>query len=671
MTSVRHRHRTPFAALASVLAAGFIFAPAASAAARRAPIAGTHPSWAVANRRVAAQVRGTGAISARVYLAGRDSAGLAAYATAVSTPGNPKYRHYLSPAQAGARFGATSAQVAAVRAWLRAAGLRVPQVKTGVGGYVRVSGSIAQASRAFGVRFGEYHGPDGNIDRAPAHAATAPRSVASAVLTVSGLDTARHRMTPADTLPPAGPNYWVAPPTSDYYGQTIATDKPPAYGSYQPWNVTGYTPAQIRGAYGVQASGMTGRNQTVAVVDAYASPTMLSDANQYAQLTGDPPFGAGQYQQFLPPTWTNTAADQCGAASWYGEETLDVESVHGQAPDARVRYVAAASCSDQDLAGAVASIVSRHLASVVSSSWGEPYDQSAISGVFDHIFQIGAVEGIGFFFSSGDHGYESPSEDPASDKIQVDFPASSPWVTSVGGTSLAIGAQNNYEFETSWGTLLDPLSASGTAWTYPPPGPYPGSYDSSGGGGVSTAYPQPSYQRGVVPLILATHLPDGTTSPRPMRVEPDVSALGDPATGFLVGQTTLQADGKSYAFSLSRIGGTSLASPTFAGIEADAQQAVGHAIGFADPAIYRRYGTAAFHDVTDFPFGPGVRLALLRNNYTDPFTKQGPSLTFLRTLGINGEGPEALRAIAGYDAATGLGSPSLYVQSFELGAGAG
>jgi subtilase family serine protease len=244
-------------------------------------------------------------------------------------------------------------------------------------------------------------------------------------------------------------------------------------------------------------------------------------------------------------------------------------------------------------------------------------------------------------------------------------------VTSVGGTSLAIGAQNNYEFETSWGTLLDPLSPSGTAWTYPPPGPYPGSYDSSGGGGVSTAYPQPSYQRGAVPLILATHLPDGTTSPRPMRVEPDVSALGDPATGFLVGQTTLQADGKSYAFSLRRIGGTSLASPTFAGIEADAQQAVGHAIGFADPAIYRRYGTAAFHDVTDFPFGPGVRLALLRNNYTDPFTKQGPSLTFLRTLGINGEGPEALRAIAGYDAATGLGSPSLYVQSFELGAGAG
>jgi subtilase family serine protease len=656
-------------AFASSLATGLIFIPgAAPAAVRRAPITGTHPAWAVPTRRVAAQVRGTGAIRARVYLEGRDPAGLTAYATAVSSPGNSKYRHYLSPAQADSRFGPSRPQVAALRSWLRSAGLRVPEIKTGVGGYLEVSGTLAQASRAFGVSFGDYHGPDGKIDRAPEQAATAPSSVASAILTVSGLDTARHTMKPVDTLPPAGPNYWVAPPTSDYYGQKIATDKPPAYGAYQPWSVTGYTPAQIRGAYGVEASGMTGRNQTVAIVGAYASPTMLSDANRYAQVTGDRPFRDGQYQQYLSPTWADTAANQCDASSWYGEQTLDVESVHGQAPDARVRYVGAATCTDQDLADALSSIVSQHLASVVTSSWGEPNDQSAISDVFNRIFQAGTVEGIGFLFSSGDRGYESPGEDPASDKIQVDFPTSSPWVTSVGGTSLAIGPRNNYEFETSWGTMLDPLSASGASWTYPPPGPYPSSYGGSGGGGVSTAYPQPSYQRGVVPQSLATHLPDGTTSPKPMRVVPDVSALGDPATGFLVGQTTLQPDGKTYAFSLSRVGGTSLASPTFAGIEADAQQAAGDPIGFANPAIYRRYGTLAFHDVTDSPFGAGVRLAEVRNNYTDPATKQGPPLTALRTLGVNGEGAEALPAVPGYDDATGVGSPALYVQSFEFGA---
>jgi len=180
---------------------------------------------------------------------------------------------------------------------------------------------------------------------------------------------------------------------------------------------------------------------------------------------------------------------------------------------------------------------------------------------------------------------------------------------------------------------------------------------------VSTAYPQPRYQKGVVPYSLATALPNGTTSKQPMRVVPDVSALADPSTGFLVGETTLQPNGTTYAFSLSRIGGTSVACPTFAGIQADAQQAAGHVLGFANPAIYLRYGTDAFHDVTDHPFGIAQR-AEIRNNYTDPYTKTGPLVTYLRTLGIDGEGAEALPAVEGYDDSTGVGSPDRYIQSF-------
>jgi subtilase family serine protease len=298
----------------------------------------------------------------------------------------------------------------------------------------------------------------------------------------------------------------------------------------------------------------------------------------------------------------------------------------------------------------------------VSDSWGEPADDSTTTAAYNQVFEVGAVEGIGFFFSSGDSGYESPAEDPGSDQIQVDYPTSSPWVTSVGGTSLAIGKSKNYEFETSWGTLLDPLAASGKSWESAPPGQYPAGYDGSSGGGVSTAYKQPFYQRGVVPYSLATSVPEGTTT-TPMRVVPDVSALADPSTGVLVGQTTLQPDGTTYAFALSRIGGTSVACPTFAGIEADAQQAAGHPLGFADPVIYQRFGTAAYHDVTDHPLGPGY-LAEVRNNYTDPDTKTGPLLTYLRTLGIDGEGAAALPAVKGYDDSTGVGSPKYYVQSF-------
>jgi subtilase family serine protease len=626
-------------------------------------IPGTHPAWASSGSRTTAAPVTTGTVNARVYLAGQDAAGLSAYATQVSTPGSALYGHYLTPAQAMASFGPTAAQISAVKSWLTGAGLSVTSVKNEIGGYVAVTGSVAAAAKAFGVTFGTYKGPDGKTDRAPEQSATAPAGVSADVVAVNGLDTATHSVKPMDTLPPPGPNYWVAPPCSTYYGQKVATNDPKAFGKAQPYTNCGYTPSQIRGAYHVGQSGMTGKGQTVAVLDAYASPTMLSDANEYARVTGDRPFRPGQYRQDLASTFTDTAANECDASGWYGEETLDVESVHGQAPDANVVYVGAASCLDSDLGDSLAYIVNNHTASIVTDSWGEPADSSTLNDVYTTIFEAGAAEGIGFFFSSGDSGYESPSEDGGSDQIQADFPTSDPWVTSVGGTSLAIGKYSNYQFETSWGTLLDPLSSDGKSWQYTPPGVYPDYYDGSGGGGVSTEYTQPFYQRGVVPRSLATHLPNGTTSKTPMRVEPDVAALADPSTGFLVGQTTLQPDGTTYAFSLSRIGGTSLASPTFAGIEADAQQAAGHPLGFANPVIYERYGTGAFHDVTDHPLGHGY-LAEVRTNYTDPYTKTGPLITWLRTLGIDGEGTAALPAVRGYDDSTGVGSPDFYIQSF-------
>jgi subtilase family serine protease len=665
MRRVRKRLRAAvIAAAVTTLAVGALStAASAQSSPARSAIPGTHPAWAVPSARVSAQAVTTGNVTARVYLAGQNQAGLAAYATAVSTPGNALYGHYLTPAQVKAEFGPTAGQVSAVQSWLTGANLTVTKVDDGIGGYVDVQGSVQAAARAFGVSFGTFKGPDKKADRAPAQAATAPASVASAVLTVSGLDTATHNLKPTDTLPPPDPNYWVAPPCSTYYAQKIAVNEPSAYGKKQPWTNCGYTPRQIRGAYNVARSGMTGKGQTVAVVDAYAAPTMLSDANEYARVTGDKPFRPGQYTQDLAGTFTQTAADECDAPGWYGEETLDVESVHGEAPDANVTYVGAASCDDEDLASALALIVDNHLASIVTDSFGEPYDDATLIPEYTAIFQAGAIEGIGFFFSSGDDGYESPAEDPGSDQIQVDWPDSSPWVTAVGGTSLAIGRSNNYEFETSWGTLLDPLAANGKSWEFTPPGVYPDYYDGSSGGGVSTVFTQPFYQAGVVPNSLATSLPDGTTSPTPMRVVPDVSALADPSTGFLVGETTLQPDGTTYAFSLSRIGGTSLSSPTFAGIEADAQQAAGHPLGFANPAIYQRYGTSAFRDVTDHPLGPGY-LAEVRNNYTDPSTKTGPLITWLRTLGIDGEGAAALPAVRGYDDATGVGSPDYYIQSF-------
>ena len=74
---------------------------------------------------------------------------------------------------------------------------------------------------------------------------------------------------------------------------------------------------------------------------------MLSDANQFAKVTGDPQFRRGQYQQSLSKQFD--FINECGASGWYGEESLDVESVHGMAPDANVRYFGAADCTDSGL----------------------------------------------------------------------------------------------------------------------------------------------------------------------------------------------------------------------------------------------------------------------------------------------------------------------------------
>jgi subtilase family serine protease len=641
---------------------GLATASTVHAATPRTAIPDTKPTWATASNATPAPAVTGGTVNARIYLAGQDPGGLTAYATAASTPGNPLYRHYLTPVQVQALYGPTTAQVAAIESWIQSAGLTVTGVERKVGGYVSVTGSLAAATAAFGVDFGMYS-TDGQAYRAPEQEATAPSNLASSILTISGLDTEPHLMKPLNALPPPGPNYWVAPPCAKYYGQLTATSEPKAYGTSQPWTVCGYTQAQIRSAYGVTASGMTGKGQTVAIVDAYASPTMPEDADAFATITGDKPFRPGQFEQVLPASYTKTGK-ACGPAGWYGEETLDIEAVHGQAPNANVVYVAAASCTDPDLIDALTLIVDDHLASIVSDSWGGLEDQdTSDEPVFNLIFLAGAAEGIGFFFASGDNGYESPAEDLSSDQMQADFPPSDPWVTAVGGTSLAIGGEGNYEFETSWGTLLDPLTSNGKSWQYPPPGKYPLYYDGSGGGGTSVVYPQPSYQAGVVPGSLSRRLPDGKTSPTAMREVPDVSALADPSTGMLVGQTTRQPNGVSYAFSFSRIGGTSVACPTFAGIEADAQQAAGSPLGFANPAIYQRYGTTAFHDVTDNPLGTG-HLAEVRTNFVHPSRDKGATVTYLRTLGIDGEGASSLPAVKGYDDATGVGSPNQYIESF-------
>ena len=162
-----------------------------------------------------------------------------------------------------------------------------------------------------------------------------------------------------------------------------------------------------------------------------------------------------------------------------------------------------------------------------------------------------------------------------------DWPASSPWVTAVGGTSLGVNATNDRQFEFGWQTGKITLDTSTTPATWPTKITYNG----GAGGGTSRLFAQPSYQAGVVPSTISQ-----TYGGAAMRAVPDVAAVADPNTGMLVGQTQTQADGTS-GFSFYRIGGTSLASPLYAGMFALAVQNHGE-YGLANPALYSTRATS-------------------------------------------------------------------------------
>ena len=244
---------------------------------------------------------------------------------------------------------------------------------------------------------------------------------------------------------------------------------------------------------------------TVAIIDAYASPTIVTDSSTYFSKHGLPAWTRGQFTQVVAPgTYKRAENSRQDPQGWYGEETLDVEAVHTMAPGAKVVYVGAPN-NYQDLDAALNHVVSKHLADIVTNSYGfsseflppgyiKPYNQTFIQA---------ATEGIGVYFSSGDDGDETFGGPAAS--ATADWPASSPWVTAVGGTSLAVGQSNTNLFETGWGTSRSRLNCTGflaaknNAWCAREV------YLYGSGGGTSRLFAQPTYQQGVVPTSLGVN----------------------------------------------------------------------------------------------------------------------------------------------------------------------
>jgi subtilase family serine protease len=449
---------------------------------------------------------------------------------------------------------------------------------------------------------------------------------------------------------PSGP--LIPTPCSTSYGQQTDTTDPAFGGVHEPYAVCGYSASQLRSAYGAQ--GHSGSGATVAILDAYDSPTMLADANAWSASNGLPAFASGQYTEDVTPSAWNDE-DACGGtAGWGSEQSLDVEAVHAMAPAAHILYYSANSCQDSDLLAALSDLITHHLAQVISDSWGGPLHSTSGSepastvAEYDHLFQLAAVEGITVNFSSGDCGANSPAtncggaNDEQSSYPQATFPASDPWVTAVGGTSAAIDARGRLAWSTSWGTDAWLLNAAKSTWQ-------PLNWLFGGGGGTSADFAQPSYQAHDVPSSLADTLLTGAAATSPRRVVPDISLDADPFTGMLVGETQALSDGTT-GYAEAAIGGTSLASPLLSGLEADAIAVRGGVpLGFVNPTLYcdGMAGDAdSIRDVTDSPSNVAHPIA----EVFPPFQGQAAALA-----GLGEDG--ALHATAGYDEATGLGTP--------------
>jgi subtilase family serine protease len=632
-----HRHIRSFCvALALVATLAAVLAAAATAApASRARLTGSVPKWATPAAFKAAAEPGQ-TLGFQVYLGWRNDAGAKALARAVSDPASRLYGRYLSPAKFRRLFAPREADVVAVRSWLRSQGFAIAGIPAN-NLYVPATGTVAQAQKAFGVRLNQYT-VDGQTLRSPASALTIPASLSSIVTAVVGLDQSKaHPKAIADNAPPPA-GFRNAQPWSTFWGQKIATDQPKAYGRYQPYAPRGYTPSQFRGAYGVAKAvshGNDGSGVTVAIIDAYAAPTIVYDVNRYSHDNGVPVFKRGQFRQIVDPGLA-TQPPQTDESGWYGEETLDIEAVHGMAPGAKIAFLGALNSQDASLDVMMNYVIDHRLARIVSNSYGELGEQlpPELIKAENSIYLQAALEGIGIYFSSGDDGDEVDTLNYRT----VDWPASSPWVTAVGGTSLGVGACNQYLFETGWGTGHSVLGDG--VWTPAPPG----DWWYGGGGGTSVLYGQPWYQHRVVPASIADYFDTGTN----WRAVPDVAMDGDPTTGMLVGETQIFSGGVYY--DTYRIGGTSLSCPLFAGVMALADQRARFPHGFANPALYRLARSHAYRDIVD----PKTAIAAVRSDFVNGENDaDGVSFT-LRSMNDT----ESLHTIPGYDDVTGVGTPN-------------
>ncbi len=447
------------------------------------------------------------------------------------------YHKWITQDQFNASFAPTAKEVDSVQKFLTSRGLSVEAIAEN-NMYIRVQGTVGDIQKAFHVQINQFIGFEPTFARPKEGDGKPVPFTPLNKVGPSGVFFEGHAFRPPQTH-----TFTDATDTATYTGNR--------YGSDITNTTLGHLPPQ---GYSV-------------IVDAYGSATIAQDAAVFAQLYDLPPINL---QIVKAPGLVHNPHGP--PRNWAIETTLDVEWAHAVAPGANIALLLATDRASLD--EAINYAVIHHLGNTISNSWSsiEGLGNPAQLNRVERILQMAAAQGIDVNFATGDFGDETVRVG----FVSVDYPASSPNATGIGGTSLALNNNSSRKFETGWGTNLTRIAdispSGGTVPDDNPPVVPPLNDPALGlgfqfgaGGGTSLTFAKPAFQSGL---------------PGNKRLVPDISMLADPFTGVEFIQTI---DGQ---LSVGTIGGTSLSCPMFSGVMAIAAQKAGHGLGQAAALVY-------------------------------------------------------------------------------------
>jgi subtilase family serine protease len=423
-----------------------------------------------------------------------------------------------------------------------------------------------------------------------------------------------------------------------------ATQSPPSTAFCKAnYGIDCFSPQQIRTVYNlapVYANKVTGKGETIVIVDAFGSPTMAHDLSVFDKAYGLP--APPSFKTIAPagkiPPWNKDNSDMTG---WGGETTLDVEWAHSIAPGASILLVETSVSETEGVTGfpqiveAEDYVLAHHLGDVISQSFSATEETFGNSPAHDiatlnkyHLraaYQRAASDGVTVLTASGDSGAADVRKDGQTYYTTpvTSWPDSDPLVTGVGGTQVVEGGHHNYS-QVAWN---DTYNTPTQEAIFGDGGPNP----LASGGGQSVLFDRPSYQNKVESVVGA------------QRGVPDISMSGS-CSGAVNTYQSFPEQGVPAGW--YPVCGTSEATPEFAGIVALADQVAHHSLGLINPTLYTLSAQKA-RGIVDLTSG----------NNTVAFTQGTPPVTTTVT---------GFQAGKGYDLVTGVGTVNAAYFVYEL-----